>query len=71
MLLGVLDGDLVLANAIMNGHGKVGKGSESGNEGSQDVEQAFLLGEGTVSGSCKLSMETIGFLTTGTRKAIA
>ena len=43
MLLGVLDGDLVLANTIVNGHGKVGKGSEGGDEGSQDVEHAFLL----------------------------
>ena len=43
MLLGMLDGDLVLANAIVDGHGKVGDGSEGGDEGSQDVEQAFLL----------------------------
>ena len=71
MLLGVLDGDLVLANAIVNGHGEVGEGSEGGDEGSQDVEHAFLLGAGNVSGSCRRSMETIGFLTTGTRKAIA
>ena len=71
MLLGVLDGDLILANTIMNGHGKVGNGSEGGDEGSQDVEHAFLLGEGNVSRSCKRSMETIGFLTTGTRKAMA
>lgn len=43
MLLSVLDDDLILANAIMNGHGEVGDGSEGGDEGSQDVEQAFLL----------------------------
>ena len=48
MLLGLLDGDLVLANAIMNGHGVVGDGGESGDEGSQDVEQAFLLGKVSV-----------------------
>ena len=46
MLLGLLDGDLILANAIMNGHCEVGDGSEGGDEGSQDVEQAFLLGNG-------------------------
>ena len=43
MLLGVLDGDLVLANTIADSHGIVGEGGEGGNEGRQDMEQSFLL----------------------------
>lgn len=45
MLLLVLDGDLVLAHTITDSHGIVGEGGEGGDEGSQDVEETFLLGE--------------------------
>ncbi len=57
MLLGVLDGDLVLANTIVNGHSEVGNGGEGGDEGSQDVKQAFLLGKVSIGESCKVSVE--------------
>lgn len=66
VLLGVLDGDLVLANTITDSHGIVGEGCEGGDEGSQDVEQSFLLWIGLAGvdrrGTC--------LLTTGTRKAM-
>ena len=57
VLLGVLDSDLVLANTIVNGHSEVGDGGEGGDEGSQDVEQAFLLGQVSIGESCKVSVE--------------
>ncbi len=59
MLLGVLDGNLILTNAIVNGHGEVGDGSEGGDEGSQDVEQAFLLGKVSVNESCRGWVELV------------
>ncbi len=67
VLLGVLDGDLVLADTITDSHGIVGDGGEGSDEGSQDVEQSFLLGIGLAAvdrlvGTC--------LLTTGTRKAM-
>lgn len=34
---------MVVGDAISGSHGEVGDGSEGGDEGSQDVEQAFLL----------------------------
>ena len=43
VLLCMLDQDLVLTNTITDCHGKVGKGGKGGDEGSQDVEQPFLL----------------------------
>ena len=43
MLVGVLDENLVLANSISDCHRIVGQCSEGGDEGSQNVEQAFLL----------------------------
>lgn len=46
VLLGVLDGDLILADTITDSHSIVGDGGEGGDEGSQDVEQSFLLGIG-------------------------
>ena len=70
MLLGMLDGDLVLANAIVNGHGKVGDGSEGGDEGSQDVEQAFLLRKSQGRRILERVDRAGELLTTGTRKAI-
>ena len=68
MLLGVLDDDLVLANTIVNSHGVIGDGSEGRNEGSQDMEQAFLLENVSVNECCSSRCR---LLTTGTRKAIA
>ena len=70
MLLGLLDGDLILANAIMNGHCEIGNGSEGGDEGSQDVEQAFLLENGQRRFILRRIGRSNGSLTTGTRKAI-
>ena len=35
--------DLIVAKASLDSHSEVGDGSEGSNEGSQDVEQAFLL----------------------------
>lgn len=43
VLVVVLDDDLVLADAITNSHGEVGESGKGGDEGRQDVEQAFLL----------------------------
>ena len=43
MLLGVLDLDLVVADAVSDRHGEVRNGGKGGDEGSQDVEHAFLL----------------------------
>lgn len=43
VLVVVPDDDLVLADAITNSHGVVGESGKGGDEGSQDVEQAFLL----------------------------
>ncbi len=44
VLLGVLDGDLVDADTVVHGHGEVGDEGKGGDEGRQDMEQAFLLG---------------------------
>ena len=44
VVLGVVGlGDLVVADAVTDGHGEVGDGGEGGDEGCQDVEEAFLL----------------------------
>lgn len=43
MLLAVLDGDDVGAGTSLDSHAIVRDGGKGGNEGSQDVEQAFLL----------------------------
>jgi len=43
MFLGLLDGDLIVADAIIDCHGEVRDGSKGGDESSQNVEQAFLL----------------------------
>jgi len=42
VLLGMLDGYIVVANAVTDSHGEVGESSKGGDEGSQDMEQAFL-----------------------------
>lgn len=65
VLLGVLDGDLILANTIVNGHGEVGDGSEGGDKGSQDVEQAFLLRRVSVDEFCNVSIELMDYLQLG------
>lgn len=39
----VYGSDLVVPNAILDSHSEVGDGSECGDEGSQNMEQAFLL----------------------------
>ena len=72
MLIGFGDGDLVFANAIVNSHGEIGNSGKGGDEGSQDVKQAFLLRfvrtgkiRSIEMGSCCAA------LTTGTRNAIA
>ena len=72
MLLALLDRDLVVGDAIVNSHCEVGNHSEGGNEGSQDVEHAFLLGAvstGTRFGALRLQWRWV-ILTTGTRNAI-
>lgn len=71
MLLAVLESDLILANTIVNGHGEVRDGSEGGDEGSQDVEQAFLLEKVSINGTLQMVGGPGELLTTGTRKAIA
>ena len=43
MLLGVLDLNFVVADAVTHGHGEVGDGSEGGDERGQDMEETFLL----------------------------
>lgn len=43
VLVRFLDDNVVVANAAFGRHGKVRNGSERGDEGGQDVEQAFLL----------------------------
>jgi hypothetical protein len=43
VLVGLLQDGLVVADAITSRHGKVGEEGEGRNEGSQDVEEAFLL----------------------------
>lgn len=43
VLVGFLEDDVVVADAVTGSHGEVGDGREGGDEGSQDVEQAFLL----------------------------
>jgi len=42
VLVRLLERDGRVANTLTRGHGKVGDGSESGDEGSQDVEKSFL-----------------------------
>ena len=59
MLLGVLDRNLVVANTIVNSHGEIRDGGEGGDEGSQDVEQAFLLGRVSLEGLRKGSVELL------------
>lgn len=43
MLLGLLDGDLIQSRPVANCHCIIRNGSESGDKGRQDMEQAFLL----------------------------
>ena len=69
VLVGFLEDDVVVADAVTGSHGEVGDGSEGGDEGSQDVEQAFLLWS-IISLQMLLMIWRIGILTTGTRKAI-
>jgi len=42
MLVLLLEGDSRVTDALAGGHGEVGDSSESGDEGSQDVEESFL-----------------------------
>ena len=65
----LLDLDGVIADAILNGHGEVGNGSKGGDEGRQDVEEAFLLSSDQLPQRCE--MDTVTRRTAGTRKAIA
>lgn len=65
MLLGVLDDDLVLANTSVYSHGVIGEGSEGRNEGSQDMEQAFLLEMVSANECCTQSVELGDFLRLG------
>lgn len=43
VLLGLLDGDFVVRHAIIDSHGIIRDGGKGRDEGSQDVEQPFLL----------------------------
>ena len=43
MLVGLLDGGVLEGDPVTHGHSEVRDGGEGGDEGSQDVEQAFLL----------------------------
>lgn len=56
VLLGLLNGDFVLGGTVADGHGEIGEGSEGGDESSQNVEHAFLLGS-TVSDSSDIAEE--------------
>ncbi len=68
VLLGVLDLGLVDGDTITHSHGEVRDHGKGGDEGSQDVEQAFLL-DCVSFESCR-SWRASQLLTTGTRKAI-
>ncbi len=64
----LLDNDGVSVGvAVAGGHCEVGDGSESRDEGCQDVEQTFFLDGISYVQCCTWS----AVLTTGTRKAIA
>ena len=68
VLVRLLDDDVVEGDAVTSCHGKVGDGSESGDEGGQDVEQPFLLWR-----LAKILLRGWRMMllpTTGTRKAI-
>lgn len=43
MLLGVLNGDLILRNTGLDSHSVVRDGRKGSDEGSQDMEETFLL----------------------------
>ena len=43
VLLRFFDSDFIVVDAIANSHGEIGNSSKSGDEGSQDMKQAFLL----------------------------
>lgn len=43
VLLRFFGSDFIVVDAIANSHGEIGNSSKSGNEGSQDMKQAFLL----------------------------
>lgn len=66
VLVGFLDDNVVIRDAVTGSHCEVRDGSESGDEGSQDVEKAFLLCQGQL----RRCRGRITMLTTGTRKAI-